>query len=38
VLHEVPASAIALMMRQARAANGDDIMPLSIEEEIRNGG
>jgi hypothetical protein len=39
VLHEVPACSIALLMRQARVAGGeDDLMPLSIEEEIKNGG
>lgn len=38
-LHEVPAATIALLMRQHRVAVGtDDLMPLSIEEEIRNGG
>lgn len=37
-LDGIPAASIVLLQRQARFAAGvDDTMPLSIEEEIRNG-
>ena len=37
-LQEIPAASIVLLQRQARVAAGvDDTMPLSVEEELKNG-
>ena len=37
-LDGIPAASIVLLQRQARVAAGvDDTMPLSVEEDLRNG-
>lgn len=37
-LDGIPAASIVLLQRQARVAAGvDDTMPLSVEEELKNG-